>query len=380
MREDDYELYMSGVRDYLVGLDEVEKELKTRINIVRTENSGTALIVLGPRSSGKRSIVRRVMAEEAADMIVIVEDGEFGDGRDSKEWTRRAEEAFNNDADKKVAVVMHNFDRIGVTVANKVLYWFAQQQKLKPYLLILVSENADARQSLEKRIASRIGQNAVKVRVEQRTLEGDWEAVRQMVADAAAYCSAETKRLLDLPVDPPAVFRRLWAASRCDSTPFPRFKDFAAELGDAVFPLDENERARSAVDFFEEAESRPIDDPISHMLNLRPDVRTADRGGHRDAERNRRRHPRRGRYKRFCNQYRIQQPSLRFDENEQFATDIEFLVSRGFWTAKAQNEQILFVYWEMDPLVLLNEKHRRRFHTQLQHWISEDLKDETRLL
>ncbi|KAI6173029.1 hypothetical protein M3Y98_01038300 [Aphelenchoides besseyi] len=354
MESNDYNLFMSSLSGYLVNLDDVEKELKKRLKIVRNENSGMTMMLLGPRSSGKRSLIKQVMQKEASDMLVIVEDGEFGDTRDSKEWTQATEEAFRNTENKKVVVVLHNFDRINVSVVNKVLYWFSQQQRLYPYFLVLVSENADARQLLEKRIASRIGQNLIKVA---------------------------------LPQEPPIEFAECWNQTLCDSTPYARFKLFAVELIDKLWNAIGKEKLNYNAEvhlFDEKYEKISKVDMVEAMLwgisnrmyGILIAAAIATTHGIDEAI------PVeviRKTFIRFNNRYNIKEPSLLFSDG-QLQTDIDYLTSRGFFTAKVQSGQILFVYWQVDPLVLLDPKHQTPFHQSLKNWISECLKDITHLL
>ncbi|KAI6231881.1 ORC4-C domain-containing protein [Aphelenchoides besseyi] len=379
----DYDVFMSSLSGYLVNLEDVENELKERLRIVRNENSGMTMMLLGPRSSGKRSLINQVMKNEASDMLVIIEDGEFGDTRDSKEWTQATEEAFRN-KEKKVVVVLHNFDRINVSIVNKVLYWFSQQQRLVPYLLILVSENADARQVLEKRIDSRIGQNLVKIAMNRRELEDDWKLVCKMISKSAESCSQKFQDSISLPRKPPIEFVECWNQTLCDSTPYARFKIFAVEFIDKLWNAIDEEKLN------DEAEMHVFDEKISKVDTVEAMlwgisnrmygilIAAADSRKQRIDEAI----PVeviRQRFIWFNNTNNIREPSLVFSDG-QFQTDIDYLVSRGFFTAKVQNDQIMFVYWQADPLVLLDPKHQTPFHQTLKNWISDRLKDTTHLL
>ncbi|CAD5233364.1 unnamed protein product [Bursaphelenchus xylophilus] len=366
LSEDDLHKVLKGIADFLYNIEDVQRFLQKSFDAMLEQKTGASITLLGPPGSGKRSVVRRFAHAQKGEINLIEHNANLDDMISAKERLRQLEELL--DQDSKVCYVIYNFEKFKGTFGNNVLYTLAQRVRSSPLLLILVGESQKGLSVFEKRIASRLSSNSLRM-IPNKTPEKCWEFFTEMLNFATTDLSKTTRKLFKLPTEIPINFYRI-----CRLNPiYGALKLLAKDLVDTYY---DSEGALEISDI--------ILDLIKERLSVDPYKELADQITDRQygllmaaAIKTERVHlyfPSRylfSEYKRFINQKGIPERSILYLTEKNFDSDLRELIGMKFFGAKYQGNRIIMICWNLNPLPLFEPHIKDKFLSKFSNYIEE---------
>ncbi|KAL4003772.1 Origin recognition complex (ORC) subunit 4 C-terminus family protein [Acanthocheilonema viteae] len=144
---------LAELDDKFVGLDQCISKLHEVIKRFVKDREGGSAVVFGPKSSGKRSIISKVVMDYANDMEVVFIDGLI---LTSDVDALKILDASESNSEQLQFVIVFNFDQFVTRGRQTLLYTLLNASRSGFLFVLCVSSRQDCIELLEKRVRSRL--------------------------------------------------------------------------------------------------------------------------------------------------------------------------------------------------------------------------------
>ncbi|VIO92605.1 conserved hypothetical protein [Brugia malayi] len=148
---------LAELDDKFAGLDHCIKKLHEIVKCFVKSREGGSAVVIGPKSSGKRSIISKVVMDYADDMEVLFIDGLI---LTNDTEALKIFDSSESKSEQLQFVIVFNFDRFVTRGRQTLLYTLLNASRSSSVFVLCVSSRQDCTELLEKRLRSRLS-NAV---------------------------------------------------------------------------------------------------------------------------------------------------------------------------------------------------------------------------
>ncbi|CAG9540260.1 unnamed protein product [Cercopithifilaria johnstoni] len=144
---------LAELDDKFAGLDHCISKLHEIIKRFIKSKEGGSAVVIGPKSSGKRSIISKVVMDYADDMEVVFIDGLI---LTSDIDALKVLDASESNSEQLRLVIVFNFDQFVTRGRQTLLYTILNASRSESLFVLCVSSRQDCTELLEKRVRSRL--------------------------------------------------------------------------------------------------------------------------------------------------------------------------------------------------------------------------------
>ncbi|KAM3722550.1 Origin recognition complex subunit [Dirofilaria immitis] len=149
---------LTELDDKFAGLDQCFSKLHEVIKRFVKSRKGGSAVVIGPKSSGKRSIISKVVMDYADDMEVIFIDGLVVTS--DTDALKIFDESETNSSQLQF-VIIFNFDQFIRRGRQTLLYTLLNASRSGSVFVLCVSSRQDCTELLEKRVRSRLSNSII---------------------------------------------------------------------------------------------------------------------------------------------------------------------------------------------------------------------------
>uniref|UniRef100_A0A8R1TXZ6 Origin recognition complex subunit 4 n=1 Tax=Onchocerca volvulus TaxID=6282 RepID=A0A8R1TXZ6_ONCVO len=149
---------LAELDDKFAGLDQCFSKLHEIVKRFLESREGGSAVVIGPKSSGKRSIISKVVMDYANDMEVIFIDGLI---LTSDTDALKIFDTSEFSSGQLQFVIVFNFDQFVTRGRQTLLYTLLNASRSGSIFVLCVSSRQDCTELLEKRVRSRLSNSLI---------------------------------------------------------------------------------------------------------------------------------------------------------------------------------------------------------------------------
>ncbi|CAD5230755.1 unnamed protein product [Bursaphelenchus okinawaensis] len=371
LTDGDRDKILKNIAEYYYDSANIEAFLLRIFEPIIEQRTGASVTLLGPPGCGKRTVIRQFVASKSTSkkkVHLIEHNASLDDLISTKERLRQLDEILDGDKSATVCYVIYNFEHFKGTFGNNVLYTLAQKVRCSPLLLILVGESQKGLTIFEKRIASRLSGNTLRI-IPDKAPEKCWEFLQNVMETATKGAPKTVQNALKINFEMPVNFYQI-----CRGNPvYGNLKLIAKELVDIFFDekgelsveeiLTQVIKERVGTDIYDELLDMITDRQFGLLMCAA--IKT---------ERVHLFFPCRylySEYKRFINLTGIPHRSNLYMDEHSFEADVRDLVYKKFFGAKYQGSRIIMLCWNLNPLQLIEPAVREKFVSKISHFVDE---------
>ncbi|EFO21213.1 hypothetical protein LOAG_07275 [Loa loa] len=144
---------LAELDDKFTGLDQCIRKLHEIVKQFVKSRKGSSAVVIGPKSSGKRSVISKVVMDYADDMEIVFIDGLIL--KNDTDALKICSTSESNSGQLQFVIVF-NFDQYVTRGRQTLLYTLLNASRSGPVFVLCVSSHQDCTELLEKRVRSRL--------------------------------------------------------------------------------------------------------------------------------------------------------------------------------------------------------------------------------